>query len=221
MPRKILYGTNGGDTLQGSRWSDDLYGGPKNGNSAEELGSDILNGFSGHDKLYGFGGADVLSGGDGFDLCYGGDGDDRIIDAEGNDNLHGESGNDVIIAGSGNDFLFGEAGDDKLSGGLDFDILNGGNGKDILLGGGGPDTFIGGGGRDRFVFINLKFEGSRIIDFQDTVDRIVIRDGHSFSELTILRNGTTDVLVVSPTGELQVLGNLPITLTSEDFLFPL
>ncbi len=93
-------------------------------------GPDTLIGTKFADKLFGKGGDDLLDGGNGNDLLVGGKGNDLIKSGAGNDFAFGGKGNDTINGGHGYDFLFGGSGDDRLTGGGEIDIMVGGRGKD-------------------------------------------------------------------------------------------
>ena len=71
-------GTQGNDTLRGTRQADQIYG------------------LNGNDTLYGFAGNDELYGGAGNDNLYGHPGNDEIYGGSGNDNLFGSTGSDFI-----------------------------------------------------------------------------------------------------------------------------
>jgi hypothetical protein len=124
-------GTNGPDTLRGTKGDDNLYG---NG------GNDTLRGLAGNDNLLGGAGKDVVFSGHGSDNAVGGDG---------NDFLDGANGSDKIAGGDGNDFMLdGEAhggATDLLSGGAGTDVLNPANkpaGKDLVSCGPGVDRVL-------------------------------------------------------------------------------
>ncbi|UQZ90123.1 hypothetical protein C4J81_13305 [Deltaproteobacteria bacterium Smac51] len=101
-------GTDGNDTLYGSRLGSSLYGG---------VGNDSLRGDVGNDTLYGEQGNDILSGGDGNDILYGGEGDDSLYGGNGDDILSGGAGNDFLDGGAGNDiYVFGKGdGNDRVN----------------------------------------------------------------------------------------------------------
>jgi Ca2+-binding RTX toxin-like protein len=82
---QIVFGTNSGETLEGSGTDDHLYG------------------MAGNDTLQGEDGADYLEGGSGADVLTGGAGTDHLIGGSGSDTLRGGSGNDTLEGGAGND----------------------------------------------------------------------------------------------------------------------
>jgi uncharacterized delta-60 repeat protein len=133
-------GTDGNDTLSGSRSSDVLAG---------LGGDDFLLALAAPDCLYGGDGRDRLSGGAGSDMLFGESGSDLLTGAAGNDRLHGQSGGDRLGGGSGADRLFGGSGRDRLSGGSARDAISGGSGADRISGGSGRDRLRGGSGNDR------------------------------------------------------------------------
>ena len=137
------------DSLFGSNYADDMFGG---------LGNDLLRSYGGNDRLFGEAGDDTLSGYYGNDTLDGGAGNDTInggYDADvlnggdGADTLRGDGtfeaaydGADTLNGGNGTDTLIGGGGDDTLFGDDDNDTLRGGTGADTLTGGAGADTFV-------------------------------------------------------------------------------
>lgn len=93
VPLTIM-GLSGNDTLQGSKYSDKLYGGS---------GNDSISGYDGSDYIMGEYGNDSINGGNDSDTIYGG---------YGNDSISGGNGSDIICGGMGNDSLSGDAGSD-------------------------------------------------------------------------------------------------------------
>ncbi|WP_342116888.1 type I secretion C-terminal target domain-containing protein [Pseudoduganella sp. OTU4001] len=174
-----LTGTDGNESLIGSRMNDMISGG---------AGRDSLRGEDGNDKLYGDAGADYLDGGNGDDLLEGGLDNDTLSDYNGNNTLRGGDGNDTLTSSSsGQNLLEGGAGNDALHGGDGTDTLDGGDGNDRItllngaaggvsnrtvkaFGGAGDDVIwlshftdlttsvelSGGSGADRFAFTNAK-----------------------------------------------------------------
>jgi Ca2+-binding RTX toxin-like protein len=163
-----IFGTDGGDTLNGGAEGENIYGGPEGSDQSADNGNDTLDGNGGSDNLTGGGGNDSLSGGAGYDYLYGGDGNDTLdVGADGGI-AFGEAGDDIITGGSDDfgDQLYGDAGNDSLSGGAGYDILRGGDdndtidtgadggqasgdaGDDSLTGGSGADNLDGGSGSD-------------------------------------------------------------------------
>ena len=128
----------------------------------------------GDDKLYGGTGNDVLVGGYGDDYLDGGPGDDylyggtlslpKLTGAESTEPAGGR--------GSGIDVLIGGGGDDYLHAGDEFSLLNGGPGNDYLKEDGLFGVLIGGPGRD--VFDVESGDGTKIMDFQNGVDKILV-----------------------------------------------
>ena len=144
---------------------------------------------------------------------------------------------DNITGGYGNDVIYTYDGDDTLNGGRGADILWGGSGDNTLTGG---SEKIGGEPHpvDKFA-IKLGSCGttdssnwdntSRVVDFQDTIDKILLLDGLAFTDLTISGSGTTDpiyiragnrnLLEISPNQLNQSLNSQSIiNLTSDDFI---
>lgn len=128
----------------------------------------------GDDKLYGGAGNDVLVGGWGDDYLDGGPGDDYLYGGTLSlPKLTGaESTEPAFGRGRGIDILIGGGGDDYLHAGGDFSLLNGGPGNDYLKGVGEFGVLIGGPGRD--VFDVESGDGTKIMDFQNGVDKILV-----------------------------------------------
>jgi Ca2+-binding RTX toxin-like protein len=95
LPRAILFGGAGNDTLAGGSGADQLFG---------EAGNDILLGKGGSDLLFGGAGDDTLTGGDGNDQMFGQAGNDRMIWNPGDDSdlMEGGEGNDTAEVNGGN-----------------------------------------------------------------------------------------------------------------------
>ena len=127
-----FFGENGHDTVEGTRYGDDLDGG------------------GGNDELHGGRGDDRIDGGDDSDVLFGGLGNDVIVERRFGvrEQFFGGPGNDVVAGGRGNDELHGGTGDDVLLGGTSNDRLYGGPGDDTLYGGPGRDSFDCGPGQD-------------------------------------------------------------------------
>ncbi len=114
-------------------------------------GPDTITGTRGADRIEGLGGDDVLSGGRDRDSIDGGLGNDRLSGGALSDELTGGEGNDFLGGSTGNDRLFGGPGDDGADGGTGNDELTGDDGNDTLDGGDGDDTISGGNGNDTLV----------------------------------------------------------------------
>src|SRR5205823_12726782 len=95
LPKALLFGGAGNDTLIGGSGDDRLFG---------EAGNDRLFGKGGADLLFGGAGNDTLTGGTGNDQVFGGAGDDLIIwnPGDGSDLNEGGDGNDTIQVNGGN-----------------------------------------------------------------------------------------------------------------------
>ncbi|MBT9383017.1 family 16 glycosylhydrolase [Pseudooceanicola sp. CBS1P-1] len=89
--QELWGGTEGADTINGSRWGDLIEAG---------------------------GGDDIVYGDNGNDTLYGGDGADQLFGQNGSDALYGGAAADKLIGGNGVDFLNGGAGTDHLWGGV-------------------------------------------------------------------------------------------------------
>jgi Ca2+-binding RTX toxin-like protein len=95
LPRALLFGGAGNDTLTGGSGADQLFG---------EAGNDVLFGKGGNDLLFGGAGDDVLTGGTGNDQVFGQAGNDRMIwnPGDGTDLNEGGAGNDTVEVNGGN-----------------------------------------------------------------------------------------------------------------------
>ena len=137
--RNFFVGTDGNNTIGGTRTGDILKGFD---------GDDILRGLEGADMIFGGAGNDLLEGGDGHDVLLGGLGEDVLLGGTGNDRLKGEKGPDLLRGEVGNDVLSGGPDADELDGGAGADTLRGEAGSDVLTGGAGSDILLGGAGSD-------------------------------------------------------------------------
>ncbi len=120
LPRRFVFGGEGGDILMGGGAADHLYGGG---------GGDSLYGGKGDDRLEGNAGADRLYGGPGSDVLEGGAGDDIL---HGGHHPTAGPGSNVLRGGLGRDIYFARPGDvvtDRDGDGLVF------FGGQVLLGG--------------------------------------------------------------------------------------
>jgi Ca2+-binding RTX toxin-like protein len=92
-------GTNGPDTLKGTKRSDIVYG------------------LNGKDSLFGKPGGDELYAGKGIDFVFGNRGADYIVGGTGYDGLYGDRGNDLIVANDGrlDDIYCGSGDADRAS----------------------------------------------------------------------------------------------------------
>jgi Ca2+-binding RTX toxin-like protein len=95
LPRALLFGGAGNDTLTGGSGNDQLFG---------EAGNDTLLGKGGDDLLFGGAGKDRLIGGSGNDQVFGQADDDQIIwnPGDGTDLNEGGDGIDTIEVNGGN-----------------------------------------------------------------------------------------------------------------------
>ncbi len=209
----ILYGDDGSDTLEGGSGNDSLYGGRDN---------DVLLGGWGADYLAGDRGDDTLRGNGSYDTLHGGTGNDWLFGGADNDTLYGENNDDRLIGGHGDDSLFGGAGNDVLIGGSGDDDMRGGGGQDRLVSTGGDDRLSGGTDTDTFVIRASAGSQTRIVDFQDNIDRLVLRD-YGFANAAAAIAAATDTVdghVRFDLGGGQVLLVTDITVTqlSDDIL---
>ena len=144
------------ENLEGSFYSDSLYGN------------------SGANEFYGLDGNDYIYAESGNDVIYGGAGDDYLMGHEGSDTIYGNTGNDNLVGGAGDDYMDGGDGIDSVDyydvsagvtvdlsktsvqdtggGGIDtimnFENLQGSNYDDLLFGNSGDNAFYGWNGDD-------------------------------------------------------------------------
>lgn len=138
---------------------------------------------------------DIIQGSGDGDKIFGGRGDDFIRGGNGNDHIFGGSGDDNIGGGNGHDFLFGGRGNDIVNGGKDSDFLSGGSGDDRITGGSGGNDFMHGGrGADTFR-IDATGDETVVLDFDFREgDRIELKNGYGFDDVTIVDNGRSVTL---------------------------
>ena len=123
--------------------------------------------------------------------------------------LEGDDGRDKLAGLAGNDDLFGRAGHDKLFGGDGADRLDGGLGADTLTGGAGRDTFV----------LHGRSGNDSVTDFQDGIDRILIRTEDSrFADLTITEVAA-GVRIVSDGVSILLRGVDRADIGAADFIF--
>jgi len=142
-------GSSGADAVEGTEFSDTVYG-----NGGDDVigggdSADTLLGQDGHDTLQGDNGDDRLGGGAGADQVDGGEGNDLLTGDSGDDNILGSAGDDRIYGGDGHDLIWGGDGQDTVEGGVGNDSIWGGAGSETLLGQAGSDHIFGGDGIDR------------------------------------------------------------------------
>jgi Ca2+-binding RTX toxin-like protein len=173
-----LFGTDGGDVINGRAGADHMLGGLGDDRYVIDGQADLVfekpgegvdtiissSGFylyanvenlslaSGSGDIFGVGNelANVMTGNEGANLLLGGKGDDSIRGGAGIDILYGEMGDDQLFGDADNDFLAGGAGNDMLDGDAGGDSLYGEAGDDHLIGGSDFvfDRLVGGDGND-------------------------------------------------------------------------
>ena len=224
----LLKGGAGADTLQGGSGSDTLIGG---------AGGDRLVGGGGDDLLYLEQADDDLVDSSGTDTVLSMVGSyalgaslehlrlgDGALDGEGNDldnAIEGNASANALRGAGGADSLSGGDGDDTLSGGSGNDTLDGGSGNDSLDGGAGIDRLATGKGRDTLVWDldDVRVNGGSGTDtlqvFGD-LDLIALGDSILLkieridlvdAVANVLTLGESDVLALSSTGALTVVGD--------------
>jgi Ca2+-binding RTX toxin-like protein len=94
-PSATIKGTDGNDTLTGTKRRD------------------VIDGLGGNDTITGLSGKDVICGGFGDDVVKGGNAKDQLFGGAGNDSLLGGNGKDRMDGGDGTDTCNGGRGKDK------------------------------------------------------------------------------------------------------------
>ena len=120
------------EVIEGSNFSDTMYGGVGNDSFVGKNGDDLLFGGNGNDFIEGKWDQDLIDGGNGVDRLYGG---------LGNDDMRGGIGADQMFGGEHRDAMWGGKDGDKVSGDSGNDTLSGGHGNDALYGGLHSDDF--------------------------------------------------------------------------------
>lgn len=149
-PAKTITGTEGNDTLRGSR------------------DPDLTKGLDGNDDIRGSTGYDCLYGGTGRDDIFGGFDNDNIYGGSGVDELSGFQGDDLIRAGRGDDVVcdydrldlncYGSPFANYRPNMSDVDRVFGGPGDDQLSAGPGKDRISGGTGNDFFNSLDVEVD---------------------------------------------------------------
>ncbi|MCL2931868.1 MAG: hypothetical protein MGG11_06165 [Trichodesmium sp. MAG_R03] len=218
------------NTISGTAGDDPPINGDNQNNIIDGLGgADIINGLDGNDKLLGNTGADILDGGTGEDTLDGGsendilrgdNGNDSLVGGTGEDSLDGGSENDTLDGGIDNDSLVGGDGQDSILGGHGVDTLEGGDNNDTLDGGLGNDQLNGGNGVDTFV-LRSGDGNDQIDDFMPGTDNLLL-DGLSFSDLTVIQDGTNTIIRKTATSEdlATLIDTQAVDLDRGDFEFP-
>lgn len=220
LPRALLLGGSGNDTLTSGSGDDFLFG---------ESGDDLLESKGGADFLFGEDGNDTLIGGDGNDQMFGGAGNDLMIWNPGDDDdlMEGGDGIDTAEVNGGNGaevFTVAANGDrvrfDRLNPAPFFmdigttenlvinanggdDVISAGNGLAPLIqltvdGGAGNDTINGGDGDDTLIGGdgNDVIDGNRGDDiaFMGAGDDLFIWDPGDGSDVVEGQDGTDTML---------------------------
>src|SRR5262245_29918787 len=137
-----VFGLGGNDTIR----LDESNGALPRAVMFGGAGDDTLVGGSGADQLFGQAGNDTLLGKGGNDFLFGGDGDDVLTGGTGNDQVFGQAGNDRMIwnSGDGNDLLEGGDGVDTVEINVTTPsetVLVSANGSRVRVDGTGPENF--------------------------------------------------------------------------------
>lgn len=115
----------------------------------------------------------------------------------------------AAVSGSGNDQLFGDAGNDAIHGDGGNDLIEGGLGNDELYGGPGSDIFIYGAGDG----------ADKILGYDDKWDKILLKEGLSYHDLTI--QSSIDQIVITAPGignSITILDETLPIITAADFV---
>ncbi|MEG4442404.1 M10 family metallopeptidase [Microcoleus sp. AT9_B5] len=131
-------------------------------------------------------------------------GDDQVLGNELANSILGSAGIDTISGGRQSDSLDGGEGGDYIYGDKGMDLLTGGGGGDWLQGGRANDTIITGVGVDGIV---LEPDGGTdtILDFAPGVDWLVLVDGLTFEQLSIVPSGNDTEIRIGSTGQVLAL----------------
>ncbi len=257
----ILTGNDGRDTLIGGTGDDDLFGNRGIDFLDPGLGQDNLDGGADFDRVSYAGSAagvtvnldtGIGSGGDAAGDTYirleritGSQFDDTITGNEFSNSLKGYGGVDIIFGLDGRDVIEGRNGDDTLHGGDKNDNILGGNDNDKLFGDAGfdklfgelgDDELTGGADADYFVFNSSlgAFGGDVIMDFENGVDRLDVREVFSianpantadnFSDFTVSVSAGFGVKVKFENGQVIYLDDTATGITvadidASDFIF--
>jgi Ca2+-binding RTX toxin-like protein len=195
LPRTLLFGGNGNDTLTGGSGADQLFG---------QGGNDTLLGKGGNDLLFGGADNDTLTGGDADDQVFGEADDDRMIWNPGDDTdlNEGGAGVDTVEVNGGNgDETFAATANgvrvrfDRLTP-APFSIDMGTDEKLVLNANGGNDTFSATGNLAALVGItvdggtgNDTLSGSNGADHLSGGDGNDVVDGQQGDDLAFLGAG--------------------------------
>jgi Ca2+-binding RTX toxin-like protein len=148
IPDDARTGTDGNNSLNGTRNGEFILGLGGNDNINSNGGEDSIFGGDGNDNINGSSAQDYIQGGDGNDQINGNGGEDTLLGGAGNDQINGSSSSEFIHGGSGNDTINGNGGDDHLLGGAGNDVITSGSGDDLINGGLGRDLIQLNGGND-------------------------------------------------------------------------
>ena len=210
-----IFGTSGGDTLNGDGDDDVIFGYAGNDDITAGGGADNVLAGAGNDEIAGDAGADILNGGADNDTIDGGAGDDSI---------NGEAGDDIIDGGDDADFIMGGDGADTLSGGAGDDELQGGAGDDTLDGGAGEDYLEGGDGADTFAIATDAGVTDTVADFDVGTEVIDLTAFSAFEEFADLSSSISQVggnteIDLGGSQTLVLLGVTASALDGDNFIF--
>lgn len=143
-----LYGGNGIDTADYSRWLTDLVPSPSITTNSTGVTVNLATGTAtglGNDRLFEI---ENVIGGSGADSITGDGIANRLEGGGASDSLYGAAGADTLYGDAGIDRIYGGGDDDLAYGGADGDLIYGNDGLDTLYGDGGVDTLYGDAGND-------------------------------------------------------------------------
>ncbi len=138
---------------------------------------------------------------------FGTDESDEIIGTPANNFISGHRQDDLIPGVDGHDLLYGGKGNDTIDGGAGFDMIAGHQGDDVLIGGTGGDCFD----------FALGHGNNIIVDFEDGIDVIGLRDGLSFEQLTISQIGD-DTRIFADQLSITLQGVADLVIGADDFI---
>lgn len=178
-PFRMIYGTNGDDTLIAVVDGAKMYGFD---------GDDTIIASEGADLVYGGNGNDVIDTKSGDDFIFGGEGDDTITAGAGNNVIYADGGNNTVDSGEGNDLIIGDNGDDTY-------VFGTGYGSDIISDNGGvmTITFLGDTDALRVYVVGADL----ILCIDGTDDRLIIQGYADQVAGLVMQTANGDVLDVA------------------------
>ena len=135
----------------------------------------------------------------------------------------GTESNNYITGSHGNDVIHGRGGNDQIYGSLGNDIIDAGPGDDWnVFGDATTWDQRGSGGADTFFF--ARGNGvDQIQDFEDGVDKILLKNGQGYDDVTLVQVGTiTEIkFKIGTSSDRLLLKNTETwKITADDFVSP-